>query len=214
MLAAAFGGLAAAKKDSGSWRAADPGDLFFAGSLAMHLLWPWWYDRYWLPLLPFLASALATGIGSWLPRRGERATALALSAFLAWQFAAQGRLWLRPGPDRLRPELSETYAWIRANSSPADGFASLFYARDLLYTGRVFGPPPEADSAAGLRDALARRRQRYVLWQDAPDLGFSLATGGSSRPLALGRLLEDPSAFRLVHADARSGARLYEVLTK
>jgi hypothetical protein len=212
-----LGGLLLGTAAAGAARAlkplrdADPGDLFFFGSLLMHLLWPWWYDRYWLPLLPFLGS-LATRAGARVFAGGEKVPAALLAAFLLWQFLVQGRLWTRRRPADARPELAETYAWIRDHTSSADGFASLFYARDLLYTGRVFGPLPEAGSSAELRRELARRRQRYVLWQNEPDLGFSL--GPESAPArrlnGLGRLLDDPSAFRLAHRDETGAARLYE----
>jgi hypothetical protein len=195
------------------WREGDAATYYLAFSLLMHLAWPWWYDRYLLPLLPLLLSfALSALPRSWArTRETPLALGLALTVFL--QFTAQGRLWVRTDHHRLQPRLWETYQWIRSHTAPTDMFVSPFYGRDLLYTGRPFGPLPSADTAEDLRDRLQKRRVRYVLWEEQVDAGFSLpAENPVARLLARqGPALQQTAFFQPMYHDSRTGTWIFQV---
>lgn len=184
---------------------------FLALSLGMHLAWPWWYDRYLLPLLPFLWLGLAATAADLDRRFSPRVRRGLLGGVLVLSFVGQSVFWFDPAARRNTPELADSYAWIQSHTSPADGFMSLFYGRDLIHTQRVFLPPPPAEDAAALDAALAQRRVRYVLWDRTIQLGFS--DGRNPVTSAVDRLtrsLEDPARFRLVHEDTSGRARIYE----
>lgn len=183
-----------------------PGDVFVALSLAMHLFWPWWYDRYLLPLLPFLLAAAWRG----LPPRAARhpKTPLALAALLAAAFFGQA-LFLTG--TRRAPPAPDAYTWVKTHTNPGDTFVSPFYGRDLIYTGRVFLPLPGGEAAAWEED-LKRRRVRYVFWPTEFDVGFSRADNAVNRGLdGYGAWLREPARFRPVFTDP-SGTVIYERL--
>lgn len=192
----------------------NPSDVvlgFLGLSVAMHLAWPWWYDRYLLPLLPFLWLSLAT-LSTNLDRRfSPRVRWGLLGGILALSFFGQSVFWFDPAARRSEPELADSYQWIKSHTSPGDGFVSLFYGRDLIHTQRVFLPPPPAADASALDAALAQRRVRYILWDQTINLGFSdnrnAVTSAVDR---LTRSLEDATRFRLVHEDSSGRARIYE----
>jgi hypothetical protein len=181
-------------------RGADPADLFLAGSLLMHLAWPWWYDRYLLVLLPFLCSQAADA----LPAR-EKVRAAALAGLVALQFAVHGGVWLMKSRETGRPPLAGLYAWIQSHTGPQEAFASAFYGRDVLYSGRVFHPLPSAETPEEFRRELSRRRIRYVLWQDL-EFGFSLPDNPAAR--RMDRIRGHLAGFRPVYQD--SAGTLFE----
>lgn len=195
-------------------KSADASLWFLAFSLAMHLAWPWWYDRYLLPLLPFLWLALArvaTDLDRWFSPRFRWGL---FGGVLALSFFGQSVFWFVPKARRNEPALADSYQWIKSHTSAGDGFMSPFYGRDLIHAQRVFlPPPPVSDNAEALAAVLARQRVRYVLWDQSMNLGFSdnrnAVTSAMDR---LSRELEDPARFRVVHEDASGGARIYERL--
>ncbi|MBI4395681.1 MAG: hypothetical protein HY548_01205 [Elusimicrobia bacterium] len=192
-----------------------PEDSFIAITLVMHLFWPWWFDRYLLPLLPFLILKALQGVPARWPGAFPRRTGAVLALLVLFQFFAQGRFWLKKDPAEGRPTLADTYSWIRSNTSPADIFASPFYARDLLYADRLFLPLPPSPGNVFHRE-LARRKVRFVLWEDVSDVGLSM--GENAPVLAELRRVEnrlsDPARFRPVHVDGNRAGTLYEVLRR
>lgn len=201
----ALGALAAAAAAWGLWTRARRGGYdaalgFVLLSIPMHLFWPFWYERYLPPYLPFLALGLIGG-----GRR--RAAALAVVALGA--LAVQGPALLRQKAARAEPELARTYAWIRARVPADAALAGAFFARDAFYTGRPFASLP---GSAPFREKLIAGRVRFVLWQELPALGASLGAGPWAPALAeLERALAG-AGFRRVFADAAEGAAVYEVL--
>ena len=195
--------LRAHRADALSW--------FVIGSLAMHTLWPWWYERYLVALLPFLLRTAAEGLPLALKAR-PRATALAAGAVIAVAFLSQGIPLLRGDEAGRAPALKNTYAWIRQNTTPADGFASALYARDLLWTGRVFQPLGTADSAEALSASLRRRRARYVLWEEAVDFGLTRTDNALGRGLGnVAAALNDAARFRPAHDEPTERTTIFEV---
>jgi hypothetical protein len=207
LLALSLGGVSQGLRP---WKKAEPAELFLVFSLLMHLAWSWWFDRYLLVLLPFLYSGLARALPP-LQAASRRWTGVLAVVFLG-QFMIQGRLWLQADSSQ-KPELADTYEWIRSHTSPQDIFASAFYGRDVLHTGRVFVWFPAAGSPQDFLQKLSGRRIRYVLWQDGLNLGFSSTENQTLEGLKrLEGYLQDAQTFRLVHADASGKARLYERL--
>lgn len=142
----------------------EPAGVFLLCGALMHAFWPWWYERYLVAFLPFLIWAAWKAFEA----LGENRAAGLLLVWALSPLAAQSLPIMRSGEERSRPDLAETYAWIRDNTRPQDAFASAFYCRDAIYAGRPFIPLPPAHS-----DALRRLRAAYVLWEPVPDLGSS-----------------------------------------
>jgi hypothetical protein len=196
ILAACLGAglfIAAARgawKNRSGWSAAD---AFLAGSLAMHLVWPWWYDRYLLTLLPFLLWRSSDALPESLSRRAKAWT---LAGILVLQFAVQGRLWFGSNVALETPPHRQAYTWIQDHTEPSEILSGPFYARDSLYTGRISVPLPITEEPETALNALNRSGVRYVLWEGIPDLG--LTSNDSPVYLSLRRfekLLEDPGLF-------------------
>ena len=195
-----FGGLAlgtllAALAAKG---ARGPAGLMLAGAGLMHLVWAWQYERYLLPLLPWLLWGVAVA----LKRRAKPALAallLAQTALHTWRWA------LKPSPFA-EPELRAAYAWLREHSKPDEALASALPVRDGYWAVRPASPLPREDIARRLKS----RGVRWVLWQKDLDVGLSAA-----RAAAISVLLEQAEArlsgpeFRLAYEDAQ--ARIYEV---
>ncbi|MBI3300234.1 MAG: hypothetical protein HYZ75_18870 [Elusimicrobia bacterium] len=180
----------------------DAAGLYLLGSAALHAAWPWWYERYLPPLLPFALLAAWEGVRA-LGVPGRRA---------AWGAAALAALPLPiQGPALARgaeaPPL-ETYAFLR--TLPSEGLvAALHFARSAWHTGRPFVPLPQASDPA----ALARLKVRWVLWERPGDLGSSL--GGAfpaSRGLAAWEARLLGAGFRTVFESADGERRVYEVV--
>ncbi|MFA6004823.1 MAG: hypothetical protein WC881_12245, partial [Elusimicrobiota bacterium] len=187
------------------WRQepARPAILMLAGAGLMHAFWAWQYERYLIPLLPWLLWALAAGAGTkarWL-----------LSALLCLQLSSHHRLWTsRPAA---APELSRTYAWIASHTQPSDIIASPMYVRDGFLCGRPSLALPDTPDPAEFAQALRRRQARFVIWQDGLDIGLSADRTATLR-LRLDRIrgqLQDSGGFRLVQQEASEGARIYEL---
>jgi hypothetical protein len=195
--------LRADRADAVSW--------FLIGSLAMHALWPWWYERYLVALLPFLLGAVAAGLSPALKAR-PRATAVAAGIVLGAAFFSQNIPLPRRGEAGRAPTLKNTYAWIQSNTTPADGFASALYARDLLWTGRVFQPLGTSAAAEDLAASLKKRRARFVLWERQVDFGLTREDNALARGLAsTASALDDTARFRPVHTEAAERTTIYEV---
>lgn len=190
---------------------ADIVSWFLIASLAMHALWPWWYERYLVALLPFLLEAVAAGLPPAFKAR-PRAAAVVAGILLGAAFLSQNIPLWRGGEAGRAPTLKNTYAWIQTNSTPADGFASALYARDLLWTGRVFQPLGTAASSEDLAASLKKRRARFVLWERNVDFGLSRNDNALARGLAgTAAALNDTARFHPVYADAAERTTIYEV---
>jgi hypothetical protein len=188
----------------------DPGLLFLSASLGMHLLWPWWYDRYLLPLLPFLWAAVVAALPERWGSRFPKKVALVLGGIALLAFFAQGIRFFQKGERANRPACSATYDWILAHTALSDRFASPFYARDILQAGRLFQPLPGGDTAADFVAALRARRIAYVLWENNPDFGFSRSDNAVARRLRKnGEALADRRFFQPVFDDPAGNATLY-----
>lgn len=179
----------------------DPAVWMLAGLLALHAAWPWRYERYLVPLLPWLLWLCARGLGR-LARPALAALVLAQCAFHvpAWAFGRTA--WSRP-------ELAETYEWIRGKTLASEALASPTFVRDGFYAARPSQPLPRAVSAQELAERLATRRTRWVLWQEGLETGADAPQASLAR---LGRLLaESPQLFRLAYANERERSAVYEV---
>lgn len=190
----------------------EPAGMFLLCALGLHLVWPYWYDRYLLPYLPFVAW----GVWQALARRPRAALAL-LAVLAAAPVLGQGLSLSRSITERRVPDLERTYAWVRSNTDPAALFSSAFFCRDALYASRPFIPLPVSSSegrmtSAAAAEKLKRRRARYVLWVELPGLGSSKSESfvWRRRLSGLRRALEGP-AFRPVHFEPTEGAAIFEV---
>ncbi|MFH1724277.1 MAG: hypothetical protein ABII00_06605 [Elusimicrobiota bacterium] len=187
----------------------DAGALFLLGGIALHLAWPWWYDRYLLPYLPFLIWGLWHAVVR--VARSERIAAVVFAAATLLPLPAKGTAFVRAASARGRPELSRTYAWIRDNTPQEALFAAAFYTRDAYYTGRPFVPLPFCAEGA-LAETLRAHRVRYVLWQRPPGLGSSLGPAfRASRMLRNAGAELGGAGFRAVHRAPGEAAALYEL---
>jgi hypothetical protein len=131
---------------------------------------------------------------------------------IAAAFFSQNIPLLRGGEAGRPPALKNTYAWIQGNTTPGDGFASALYARDLIWTGRVFQPVGRAESSEGLAASLKQRRARYVLWEESVDFGLTRTDNALARGLAgVEAALKDADRFRPVRTDPAERATIYEV---
>ncbi|MDD5630270.1 MAG: hypothetical protein PHU21_14480 [Elusimicrobia bacterium] len=209
--AALAGAALAALALRGAWllrgeERARPAVLLLCGAALLHLFWPWQYDRYLIPLLPWLLWLVAAGAG-------RRALPL-LGLLLALQLTFHSARWLAGVETWRVPELSRTYAWLRAHSGSADGLASALNVRDGILCSRPSLPLPDVPQAQDFAGTLRRMRVRWVLWQDGLDIGLS-ARRGSTMDGKLQRIrayLEDDRWFRRAYADPKEDARVYERL--
>jgi hypothetical protein len=202
----ALAGLAlAGAKRAWSAQSARPAVLMLAGAVVMHALWPWRYDRYLIPILPWVL---------WLSteRLGRRAAWL-LGGLLALQITFHSRLWISGRMELSRPELQETYLWLRAHSRPQDAIASPLYARDGLLCGRPSFPLPDVKNPELFVATLRQRRARFVLWQRDLDIGVSLPDQANLRRMldSAQRQLEDRRTFRLIYSNEEEGTQIFEV---
>jgi hypothetical protein len=203
---AAGGTIAALRRRP--WEASN---LFLPFSLGMDLLWPWWYDRYWVPLLAFLwAAALQAVPRPWIEGKSKKVAAVLMVPALA-AFLGQGLFLYRADSGNLSPELAATYAWIQTHTGPGDRFASAFYGTDLLHTARLFQPLPVQTDAAAFARELDRRGIRFVLWKKRLDLGFTREGNGTLRALRETEgWLKDPALFRPRTESPSGEIALYE----
>jgi hypothetical protein len=183
----------------------EPAVFLLAGAGLMHAFWAWQYERYLIPLLPWLLWTAAQALG----RRARPALATLLAAqviFHAW-------IWVNDRSPWKTPELAETYAWLRAEGRPSDILSSLLYVRDGYYALRPSVPLPDRESSADFAAALKARRVRRLLWQEKIDVGLSAGKTASIQRLLdrASRHLETPGLFRLVHEEPSESARVYEV---
>jgi hypothetical protein len=194
----------------GAWRlrreeSARPAILMLCGAALMHAFWPWQYDRYLIPLLPWLLWLVAAGAG-----RGAR---WLLGLLLTLQLIFHSARWTC-GVDAWRqPELGRTYAWLRGNTGAADALASALNVRDGFLCSRPSLPLPDAQQPDGFAQALRRSRVRWVLWQDDIDIGLSIRRTSTvgSKLKRIRTFLEDGRRFRLAYEDHEEHARVYEL---
>jgi hypothetical protein len=194
----------------GAWRlrgeeSARPAILMLCGAVVLHAFWPWQYDRYLIPILPWLLWLLAVGAGSQASRL--------LGLMLILQLSFHSARWLA-GVDAWRqPELSRTYAWLQGHTGPADALSSALNVRDGLLCSRPSLSLPDAQSAEGFAAVLRRFRVRRVLWQDGIDVGLSVSRASTvERKLERIRsYLEDGRCFRLVYFAPEERSRVYEL---
>jgi hypothetical protein len=209
--AAALGAILLAVAFQGAvriWRRdrCQPALWALGGTILLHALWPWQYERYLIMPLPFLLWCLCEGLG--------RSAVTVLALLLAGQAAFQSRVWINGDHDWTRPELSRTYDWLRSNTRAEDIVASTMYVRDGFYAGRPALPVPAGSDAASFYGVLHSHRVHYVLWQEGLDLGLSLdassvVRGQLDRDAAA---LEDRTRFKPVYSDPEEHARIYELL--
>lgn len=202
-LAVLLGAAVAGGAGWGVWlllrrRQDDAGAWALLGALAMHLVWPWHYERYLIPLLPLLWRAAAEKLG----KRAVPVLGALLAAQLAFQTLPR---WGRESP-WATPELSAEYAWLREQPG-AWTLASALPLRDGWWSRRPAVSFPDASDPDVFVASLKARKVRYALYQEDMDLGFS----DPGRADALGALslvrktLSDPARFRPV------APRIYEV---
>ncbi|MCX5794494.1 MAG: hypothetical protein NTY77_03230 [Elusimicrobia bacterium] len=194
----------------GAWRLrsdeqARPAILMLCGAALMHAFWPWQYDRYLIPLLPWLLWLVAAGAG-------RRARWL-LGFLLALQLTCHSARWLAGVEAWRQPELLQTYAWLRGHAGAADGLASALNVRDGFFCSRPSLPLPDAQEPEGFAGVLRRFRVRWVLWQDGIDVGLSARRGSTmERKLEQVRTyLKDGRRFRLAYENPEERARVYEL---
>ncbi len=196
---------------AGAWRRLrrglwDPPVLMLAGGVLMHAFWAWQYERYLIPLLPWLLWLLSEGLG--------RFARPALALLLAGQVAFHAPRWTLGNPAFREPELKETYAWLATRLKPAEALASPLYVRDGFHAARPAAALPDAPDPETFARALRARNVRAVLWEERLDVGLSAEKTAAVRRL-LDRArshLERPDLFRLVYDNPREGARVYEPL--
>jgi hypothetical protein len=198
--AAGFGAVLAVGKRKG-----DPAAWVLLGALGMHAFWTWRYERYLIPLLPFLLWALVESLGERAPR--------VLAALLAAQLGFQVLPRLgRPSPWG-EPELSATYAWLRERSEPG-ALASAVPVRDGWHSRRPCVALPDEDSSAGFAKRLKEVRAAFIVRQDGLDFGLSEGKDAPVQKIldrAYGHL-DDKRRFRLVHHEVGERARVYAPL--
>lgn len=213
-LALAAGSLLSVLSAAGWWRRrAVPGwseaGIFLGGSLLMHAFWPWWYERYLPPLLPFLLAGL---LALALDLRGRTGAFLLSGLLVAPAFCAQFPALREAARGRALPEHSAAYAWVRDHTAPQELFLGAFDAREAWYTGRPFlaftSLPPDSRGPSALR----RLRVRWVFWVPGSDLGASRPEDYSwSRALEAYRAELGRPPYRRAFRDEVSGAEVYEL---
>lgn len=179
--------------------------LMLGAGLAMHAVWGWQYERYLIPLLPWLLWTAAKGLGP--------AARPALAALLASQLLFHLPLWIGGGHSWSEPELAQTYAWVKSHTPPASILASPLYVRDGYYCARPSLPLPDSPRPQDFIARLRKNRARYVLWQENIDAGFSLAaTATVQRKLdRAGEHLHQSSIFRKIYENPREKTSVYEI---
>ncbi len=199
--AAALGCRARLRKD-----VRDPLVWALAGTAALHLLWPWQYERYWIMPLPLLLAAAAHGLGK------ARARA-ALGALLLGELVFHVPMWISHRGAWERPELAATYAWIKGHVAPGSLLSSALYVRDGYLAGLPSVPLSTARDARELSTSMKRLRAGWVLREDGLDLGLALpGSAPVARELAsVDAALGDPSYFRLAYVNPEEHARVYQV---
>lgn len=184
----------------------DPLVWSLAGLAALHLVWPWQYERYWIAPLPLLLAAAAQGLGK------ENAR-WALGALVAAELMFHVPRWASHGGPFETPELAATYAWLSAHTEPRDIIASALYVRDGYWSGRPAIPLPPAPSSQALADDLRRFRARWVVDEGGLELGLARARTAvvAGELERLSAALKDRRLFRLAHEETSEDARVYEV---
>lgn len=207
--ASAWAGLALAALAAAGCRRAlrrDPADRaswLLIGAAAMHAVWAWQYERYLIPLLPFLLAAAASILG--------RYARPALAALLAAQLLVHAPRWVGARGAWASPELARSYEFLRTRTRPEEVLASALFVRDGYHAGRPSVPLPDAADADAFASSLRRRRVSLVLWQGQLELGL---TAQRSSPLRervdrAGAHLETRRLFELIHEDREEGSRVY-----
>ena len=174
-----------------------------AGFIALHLIWPWRYDRYLLVPLPFLLDCVAAALeGRW--------AAPLLIALLTAQVAFQSPRWIE-GTSWSKVELAQTYGWLRGHSRPQDVVASALYVRDGFYARRPSLPLPGRASAAELAGDMKKYHIRFIIWQDDLDLGLTMGqTAAVQKTLGgIRRDLNDRTLFRMIYNNPSEHSRIY-----
>lgn len=179
----------------------DPAVWMLAGAALMHGVWAWQYERYLIPLLPWLLWTAALGLG--------KASRAALALLLLGQI-----LFHPPHRDKTSwslPELEQTYIWLKSHTAPSEALSSPLYVRDGFYASRPSLPLPDAPNPADFAGLLKKHRARWILWQENLEAGLSLPRTASIQ-LKLeraGRHLQNPDLFRLVYENPREKSRVY-----
>ncbi len=191
----------AARKAKWDWT--EPAVLSLGAALGMHVFWGWQYERYLLPLLPLILYTAADGL-----RKHAR---FLFGAMLACQIAFHVPHWLKPNHMSF-PELAPAYGWLKENSTPQDGLASLLFVRDGFLSGLPATSIPDAADPAELSRKLKDRRVRWVLFQRV-EVGLTRDHSSFLRRAvqdARARLA-DPRFFRRAHSDHDYGFEIFEV---
>lgn len=177
--------------------------LMLAAALFMHSVWAWQYERYLIPLLPWLLWTCAEALG--------KKSRPVLAALLAAQVCFQSRLWLGQ-TSWSKPELTETYRWLKAQGTSADILSSLLYVRDGFYTARPSLPLPDSARPEEFAGALKKRKIRLVLWQDRLDAGLSAKKTSAVQNSIdrAGRYLDDSRRYRLIYENPNENSRVYQ----
>lgn len=187
-------------------RADDAGVLALLGAAGMHLVWPWQYERYLIPLLPLIWRGGAEALG----RKAGRVLGALLVAQLGFQVLPRLRPAAGPGASWDRPELLDSYLWLREQPG-AWVLASALPLRDGWWSRHPAVSLPAEPEPERFAAALRASRVRYVLQQDELDLGFSDPRGArtlSALREAQGHLA-DKRLFRPVFEQRK--ARIYEL---
>ena len=185
--------------------ASEPALWMLAATALMHAVWPWHYDRYLILPLPLLLWTAGRGLG--------RLAIPSLALLLAAQLGFQSRHWLGARTAWAKPELSETYSWLKSRAKPADVLISEINVRDGFYAAMPSLPFPPAKDPADLARILRVSRARFILWREGEDLGLSDERSAAIR-LKLeddARFLKGSRLFRLVYRNAREQSSVYEV---
>jgi hypothetical protein len=183
----------------------DPAAWILISTFTLHLFWPWHYDRYLIMPLPLIIAAAQRGLKRWaFP---------ILSLFLAAQTIFYLPQWLSASGGIQKPELAESYAWLRSQTGPGDILASALYVRDGFYAARPSLPLVFKSSSKTLANFFKARRVRYVLWIGDLDLGL---TRPGSSPVELGLQktsveLRDSRFFKPVYENRRENSVVYRI---
>lgn len=190
---------------------ADPGAWTVIGWCALHLVWPWRFERYLVPVWPFLLVSFIKGaqaLGERLRKpRVEPALALTVGLLLLQSVLSSWRPLLSPQIPSA-PPLARTYAWIRDNVPPSGVLASLLWARDTVHAQRAFVPVPDEGSEADLLRRFGEQRVGHVLWTRVPDIGLPR---GSATEAVLRRLDGLTRSWPVAFSDAAEHARVLRV---
>ncbi|MBI5245994.1 MAG: hypothetical protein HY923_02345 [Elusimicrobia bacterium] len=179
----------------------DPAAWALLGTVAMHAVWGWQYERYLIPLLPLLLWGLIAALGSFAKP--------SLAALLVLQLVFQTLPRLgRPSP-WAEPELAKTYAWL-SRTAPAL-LSSAEPARDGWLSGLPSRPLPLVEKDEDFAKALKAARVDYVLRVDGLDYGLQAdPDAGPRRQLErIYRRLENPKLFRKLHEEPGERAAVY-----